>query len=61
MRWEHSLDGGIQWLRVKQAQDVLHWAMRPASHRHIPMAVETAGDLHVFVLIADSLFAHNHS
>ena len=44
-----------------EAQNVLNWAMCPAWHRHIPMAMEMAGRLHVFYVIVDSMFAQNHS
>jgi hypothetical protein len=53
-RWRHPV-------ALFEAQDVLHRAMRPTSHRRIPMAIEMASNLIVFGLIVDSLFAHNHS
>jgi hypothetical protein len=34
-RWHHPVASS-------EAQDVLYWAMRPALHRRIPMAIEIA-------------------
>jgi hypothetical protein len=44
-----------------EAQDVLHQAMRPASHRRIRMTIKIASDLPAFSVVVDSLFAHNVS
>jgi len=41
-RWWHPVASS-------EAQDVLFWAMRPASYRCIAMAVEIASDLHSFL------------
>ena len=37
-QWQHPLASS-------EALDVLHWAMRPASHRHIRMVVEIVVNL----------------
>jgi hypothetical protein len=44
-----------------EAQDVLHWAMRPTLHRHIRMAIEIASKSPEFFVVADLLLAHNVS
>jgi hypothetical protein len=44
-----------------EAQDVLHRAMRPTSHRHICMAIEIASNSLEFLVVADLLLAHNVS
>jgi hypothetical protein len=36
---------------------VLHWAMRPASHRRIRMVVEIVVDLPAFIVASISLLA----
>ncbi len=48
VRRRHSTNGGIQWLRVKRS-------MRPASYRHIRMAIEIASYMPAFFVVADLL------
>jgi hypothetical protein len=56
----HSPNGGIQWpVASSEAWDVLHWAMRPASHRRIRMEIEITSDLPTFFVVADSLLPTN--
>jgi hypothetical protein len=38
-----------------EALDVLHWAMRLASYRHIRMAIEIASNLPAFFVVINSL------
>jgi len=45
-RWRHPVASS-------EAQDVLHWEMRPA--------IETASDSPAFFVVVDLLFAHNVS
>ena len=54
VRWQHPVT-------LSEAQDVLHRAMRLASHRRIRMTIEIASDLPAFFIVVDSLFAHNVS
>jgi hypothetical protein len=42
-----------------EARDVLHWAMRPASHCHIRMAIEIASNSPAFFVVPDSLLPTN--
>jgi hypothetical protein len=42
-RWQHPV-------ALSEALDVLHWAMRPTSHRCIAMAIKIASDLPAFLL-----------
>jgi hypothetical protein len=42
-----------------EARDVLHWAMRPASHRRICMAIEITGDSPAFSVVANLLLPTN--
>ena len=51
-RWRHPVASS-------EAQDVLHRAMCPASHRCIRMAIEIASDSPAFFVVVDLLFAHN--
>jgi hypothetical protein len=44
-----------------EAHDVLHQAMHPALHRRIRMAIKIAINLPAFVVVVNSLFAHNVS
>jgi hypothetical protein len=44
-----------------EAHDVLHWAMHPASNCRIRMAIKIASNLPAFVVVVNSLFAHNVS
>jgi hypothetical protein len=53
-RWQHPVAS-------REALDVLHWAMRPASHRRICMVIEVASNLPAFFVVADYLLAHNLS
>jgi hypothetical protein len=45
---------------LSEAQDVIHQAMCPASHRFIRMAIEIASDLPAFFVVFNSLFAQDH-
>jgi hypothetical protein len=45
----------------KIALDMLHWAMRLASHQRIVMAIGIVIDLPAFFVFLDSMFAHNVS
>jgi hypothetical protein len=47
-RWRHPVASS-------ESLDVLHQAMRPASYRHIRMAIEIASNLPAFLVVADSL------
>jgi len=42
-----------------EARDVLHWAMRPTSHRRIRTAIENTSDSPAFFVVADSLLPTN--
>ena len=53
-QWQHPVASS-------EALDVLHWVMRPASHRRICMVIEVASNLPAFFVIADYLFAHKLS
>jgi hypothetical protein len=44
-----------------EALDVLHWAMRPASHCRIRMVIEVASNLPAFFIVTDYLLAHKLS
>jgi hypothetical protein len=46
---------------LHEATDALHWAMRPASHRRIHMAIEIAGDWHLFFVAVYFVVGHNHT
>jgi hypothetical protein len=43
-----------------EALNVLHWAMRPALHRQIPMVIKIASDFPEFFCIVNYVVAHNH-
>ena len=51
-RWQHPV-------APSEALDVLYQAMRPASYRRIPMAIEIASDSPAFVVVAYSLLPPN--
>ena len=53
-RWRHPVASS-------EAPDVLHRTMRPASYRQTRMAIEITSNLPAFVVVVDSLFAHNLS
>jgi hypothetical protein len=53
-QWQHLVASS-------EALDVLHWAMRPASHCRIRMVIKVASDLPAFFVVADYLFAHKLS
>jgi hypothetical protein len=44
---------------LSEARDVLHRAMRPASHRRIHMAIEITSDSPAFFVVADLLLPTN--
>ena len=44
-----------------EAQNELHRAMRPASHRLIRMTIEIASICRVFFVVVDFVVAHNNS
>jgi hypothetical protein len=48
-------------LASSEAQDVLHWVMRPTLHRCICIAIEITSDLPAFFVAVDLLSAHNVS
>ena len=52
-RWRHPV-------ALSESQDVLHWAMRPASYRCITMAIEIVVDLPAFFVADDFVVGHNH-
>jgi hypothetical protein len=52
-----------QWhhlVALHEATDVLDWAMRPALHRHIRMAIKIASIRCVFFVAANFVVGHNH-
>jgi hypothetical protein len=51
-RWRHPV-------APSEALDVLYRAMRPASYRHIPMAIEIASNSPAFFVVADLLLPTN--
>ena len=53
-QWQHPVASS-------EALDVLHWAMCPALHRRIPMAIKIASVFPAFVCIFDFFVDHNHS
>ena len=53
-RWRHPVASS-------EALDVLHRAMRPASHRRIRMAIKIASNLPAFCVVLHLVFAHNVS
>jgi hypothetical protein len=40
--------------------DAIHWAMRPALHRHICMAIKIASVGRVFFVTVNFVVGHNH-
>jgi hypothetical protein len=46
---------------LSEAQDLLHQAMSPTSHRCIRMAIKIVSDFPAFVVVVDLLLAHNVS
>jgi hypothetical protein len=55
-RWNATINS-LSPLASSEALVVLHWAMRPASHRHIRMVVEIVVDLPAFFVASISLLA----
>jgi hypothetical protein len=55
-QWRHPVASSDS-----EARDVLHRAVRPASYRRIPMAIEIASDLPAFFVVLNFVFAHNHT
>jgi hypothetical protein len=51
-RWRHSVASSV-------AQDVLHWAMRPASYRRIRMVIKITSTFPAFFVVVDSVVANN--
>ncbi len=51
-RWRHPV-------APSEGLDVLYREMRPASYRHIRMAIKIASDLPAFFVVADSLLPTN--
>jgi hypothetical protein len=51
-QWQHLVASIEAW-------DVLHWEMRPTSHRCIRMAIEITSNLPAFLVVADSLLPTN--
>jgi hypothetical protein len=45
-QWQHPVASS-------EAQDVLHWVMRPASHLRIHMAIKITSDLPAFFVFVD--------
>jgi len=63
-RRRNAMQALTQWrhpVASSEAQDVLHRAMRPTSHRRIRMAIEIASNSPTFYVVRDLLFAHNVS
>ena len=52
-RWRHPLASS-------EALVVLHWAMRPASHRRIRMVVKIVVDLPAFFCCIDFVVGYNY-
>ncbi len=52
-KWQHPL-------ALSEALVVLHRAMRPASHRRIPMVVEIVVNLPAFFCRVDFVVGHNY-
>ncbi len=53
-RWRHLV-------ALHEAMDALHWAMRPALHRRICMAIEIASVRRVFFVAVNFVVGHNHT
>jgi hypothetical protein len=53
-QWQHPV-------AYSETLNVLHWAMHPASHRRIRMAIKVTSDLPAFFVFANNLFAHKLS
>jgi hypothetical protein len=53
-RWQHLV-------ALHEAMDALHWAMRPALHCRIRMAINFASDLPAFFVVVDFVVCHNRS
>jgi hypothetical protein len=61
-RWGDTAQALARWrhpLASSEALDVLHQAMRPASHRSIRMAIEIPSDSPAFFVVANSLLPTN--
>jgi hypothetical protein len=64
IRWSDMGRILAQWWRPgvsKVALDMLHWAMRSASHWRIVMAIKIIVNLPAYFVILDSMLAHNVS
>jgi hypothetical protein len=46
---------------LHEAMGALHWAMRPALHCHIHMAINFAINLPAFLVVGDFIVGHNRS
>jgi hypothetical protein len=58
----NSMQALAQWRHPaasSKARNVLHWAMHPASYRHIRMVIENTSNFPAFYIVIDFLFAHN--
>jgi hypothetical protein len=51
-RWRHLV-------ALHEAMDVLHWAMRPASYRHIRMVIKITSTFPAFFIVVNSVVANN--
>jgi hypothetical protein len=58
----NTVQGLAQWwhpVDVSEAQDVLHWALRPALYHRIHMVIKIASTVGVFFCIVDFIAINN--
>jgi hypothetical protein len=60
-RWGNTAQALSGWrhpVASSEAQDVLHWAMRPASYRCIRMVIEITSTFPAFFIFVDPIVAN---